>query len=144
MAIEVNSILSNVNNKVYSIPGLNKIFSNVIYTSLIISIISLIIVLFIQNENLPMWISVKVFLYIFITCITILSIHNGILKDKYIKLSEEQKADKLMKVVDGGSVSYMDEGIKVSPNLEIKELPKIEYSFEPTQPQSVDDILNSI
>jgi hypothetical protein len=67
MTIEFNSFFGNISNSIYLVTGLNHIFSSVLYTSLVLSIMIIIMVMLIYpgEEKSPSWLIIKLFLYVF-------------------------------------------------------------------------------
>lgn len=118
MPIEMGTFLGGMTNSVYSVTGLNKIFSSVVYTSIILSIIVLLIIMFIYpcRKDTPSWLLLKVLLYVFIINIAILSLHNSIIKNDYKEKYLNSNIDNFMNNVNNRDNGiYDEENIKVSP-----------------------------
>jgi hypothetical protein len=113
MTIEINTLLNNVVNKVYGAPKSNAVLSSVLYTTLLMSVSVLLIILLIYptKPNSPVWLLVKTFLYVFMSNAIILILHRNMLKHTY-----EEKYDKGSDVL-GGRMFESDK-IKVSPKVE--------------------------
>lgn len=114
----MGTFLGGVTNSVYSVTGFNKIFSNVAYTAIILSIIMIIIIMFIYpcKKDTPSWLLLKVLLYVFIVNIALLSLHNSIIKNDYKEKYLNSNIDEFMNNVNNRDNGiYGEENIKVSP-----------------------------
>lgn len=135
MTIEINSFLGGISNSICSASGLNKIFSSVFSLSLVltIAILIMIMILYPTKQNSTMWSLFRLFLYVLITIVTTLSIHNSFIKNKYKEQYSKQNVDVFMKNIHGGNV-YESEKVEVNPQFVENE--------EPTQ--SVDELLEEL
>lgn len=119
MPIEMSTFLGGMTNSVYSVTGFNKIFSSVAYTSIILSVIILIILMFIYpcKKDTPSWILLKVLLYVFIINIAILSLHNSIIKNDYKEKYLNTNIDTFMTNINNrDNAIYEQDNVKVMPN----------------------------
>lgn len=145
MSIEINSLFGNITNSIYSTTGLNNLFVSIIWTSVILSIIIIIILMFMYpaKKGTPAWILFKIFLYIVAINTIILSVHNSIIsnnyKEKYLDKSSDQFISNINK---SGGYKLNNDHIKVNPSFDQKE-----YTYEIKNEKdltSVNDILNDI
>lgn len=124
MAIEFSSFLGNINKSIQSIPFLNVVLSSVIYTSIILSILVIIVMLFIYpQEHTPGWILVKVFIYIVILNTIVFSAHHAIIKDIYKDTAETKKSEEFMTNINNHKIGgiYQADNIRVVPKFEDHE-----------------------
>ncbi len=149
MPIEMGTFLGGMTNSVYSVTGLNKIFSSVAYTSIILSIIVLLIIMFIYpcKKDTPSWLLLKVLLYVFIINIAILSLHNSIVKNDYKEKYLNTNIDNFMNNVNNRDNGiYEEENIKVSPTFAQEQNIVSGGSPSPTKREftSTQDILDDL
>ena len=117
MAIEFNSLISDINNHIYSIPIVYKIFSNVIYVSIILSIILIIILMTFypcDSSGVELF---KVFIYIALVNVLMFSAYNSIISNKYKKQYDTDKNHDFINSVNdrvGGAI-FASDNIKVTP-----------------------------
>lgn len=120
MAIEFSSFLGNINNTIYSMPFLNCILSSVVYTSIILSILIIIMVLFIYpcKKDTPGWVLVKLFIYIFAINTIIFSARYSMMSNQINEKSNDESSSNFITNINrrGGSNVYNNESIKVVPN----------------------------
>lgn len=118
MAVEFNSFLGGLTNSIYSVVGLNHIFSSVLYTSIVLSVlvVLLIIMLYPCKKGTPMWILFKLFLYVLMLIVVVFSIHNSFIKNDYKEKYLKSNVNNLINNIHGGHV-YGEEMVKVSPQL---------------------------
>ena len=97
------------------------LFSNIIYTAILLSLIILIIICFTYpvKKNTPLYVTIKLIFYIFIVTLGILAIHNSIIQSK-IEDSYSSKMNKdILKVVGGRdnliSLLGSEKNIKITP-----------------------------
>jgi hypothetical protein len=132
MPIEFNSILGNINNSIYSIPLLNTIFSNVFYTSIILSILLLVVLILVfPSDELSPWVLTKMFFYLTVINTLILSTYNSVISNKYKSKLMDDNNDKFINTVTGAGtrVIYAEDAIKVTPNFDHSH-----ESYEESQP----------
>jgi hypothetical protein len=125
MAIEFSSVFGTISNGIYSIPFMNTILSSVLYTSIILSILLIIVIMFIYpgKKNSSSWVLVKLFIYLTIANVVVLSAHHSIMNNKY---KERDSNDDSVKFIDniskrGGNVVYANDSVQVIPRFEERE-----------------------
>lgn len=134
MAIEFNVLTGGISNYLYEIPMLNSAFSNVLYTSIILSILLMIILLFIypcsnsrgsrgSKSESKTNVFIKLFLYLVLVNTGILTIHHSMVSTKYKeKLANSTNEAFINNITQrGGNVVYSDENIRVVPDLSEQE-----------------------
>lgn len=120
MAIEINSFFGGICNSIYSATGLNYIFSSVLYTSLVLSVIIILMILLLYpaKRGSPAWLILKLFLYILMAITIVFSIHNSFIRNNYKEKYLNNNVSSLMDNIHGGGLVYGNDKIKVQPNLE--------------------------
>lgn len=121
MTIEINSFFGSIYNSFYSVTGLNKIFSSVVYTSILISglIVLLLMFLYPCKKNTPLWILFKIFIYILTIMVFTLSIHNSLVRNRYKSQYQDTSINNMMDTIHGGrnDIVYNNEKMQVNPKL---------------------------
>lgn len=147
MTIEIGSFFSGIFNKIYSVSGLNKIFSSVVYTSIILSIIVLIILVFIYpcKRGTPFWVIFKVLLYVFAINMITLSIHNSMTRTMYSENTLNNNSDRLIESITNTGGAFADDNIQVKPTLDShgREY-EVEESYEDTEPETIEELLDDV
>jgi hypothetical protein len=152
MAIEINSFFGGICNSIYSATGLNHIFSSVLYTSIMLSItiILVIMLLYPGKKGTPVWVIFKLFLYIMMIITVVFSIHNSFIKNNYKEKYLNSNVSDLMDNIHGGRM-YNDEKISVQPHLdsykiggEIDELDEINENSPDGKRLSLSEMIDDL
>jgi Ca2+/Na+ antiporter len=124
MPIEIGSVLGGICNKTYSITGLNVIFSSIINTAIVLTLITLILIMVIYpcKKNTPMWLLFKLFLYILISIVFVLYLHNSTIKNNYEKKYRNNNLEKFIGGMESNSITHSNDIIEVSPNHSKKDI----------------------
>lgn len=118
MPIELSNIINSTFGFSFKSRGVNNIFTNKIYTSAILTIliVFLIMIIYPCKKNTPGYILGKLIFYIFIATLGIIFIHDCIMYNNYESKKEQQGSDEFIDNI-GGNIAY-EEGkdiITVSP-----------------------------
>jgi len=119
MALEIGQLGSNIRNKIYSVVGLNGIFSSILNTSLLLTIIIIILIIFIYppEKGTPVWIIGKVFLYVFVSSLTIISMHNSFVKDEIKKKKLQNDISGFMEKKSINEIVHGGQMMKATPRI---------------------------
>ncbi len=141
MPIEISSFLGGISNSIYSITGLNHIFSSVLYTALGLSIVIIIIIMLIYpcKKDTPLWLLFKTFLYIMIVIMMSFSIHSNFIRNNYKEKYLNNNVSTMMNNTHGGVV-YVDEKVDVRPRLD----KTYEAMPDEAPPQTLSDVLDDL
>jgi hypothetical protein len=149
MAIQFSEIFNNLNNSVYSVPIFNTILGSIFYTSIILSILVIIMVVFISPDNTIAPTSfTKMFIYLFIINTLVFSAHYSMQADKYKEKSNEHASTEFITNINRSGGAHGS--IKVVPNFKTRESfpdeePEHEPAHEPEHKElTVSDMLNKI
>jgi hypothetical protein len=95
---------------------MNNLFNNRIYTTAILTvlILILIIILYPCRQNTPLWVLIKLGFYIFLINISILFIHDCSMNYNYKKEKEENDTDEMINIIDGNN-NHADDKVNVIP-----------------------------
>ncbi len=139
----MGSFLSNICYSVYSTTGLHSVFSSILYTSIILSIIVLLILMFIYpcKKGTPSWILIKIFLYVLSINTIVFAIHNSIIKNNYKEKYLNNNVDTLMQNVYGGNKSPIYETEKLPVEANFRENT---YENKEENDTSVEDLLREL
>ena len=146
MTVEIGSLLGNVTNKTYGAPGLKCIFTNIIYTSVLMAIIILIILcVILPPYKTKSWIFIKLFIYIFLSSASILFIHKSIIKHEYDKIRSNNKISNMMSNIDSNKTIFQKDMIEIRPSLTSSMNQQTMVGGELDQPvQTVEGLIDSL
>ena len=146
MTVEIGSVFNDICNKSYSISGLNVIFSSILNTSIILCIIVLLIITFIYpcKKGTSSLLLLKLFIYIFISVVFILSIHSSIIKNNYQEKSNNTKLNSFMNNIDSNQTVYGGDMIKPSINLQTEQNFEISTEENVVKNESVTELLDKL
>ena len=119
MTIEIGYFFNDVCDSAYS-SHLNFLFSNILYTSILVSVIILITICFTYpcRKGTPLYVTFKLVFYVFILVLGILAIHQGIMEKKFEEKYSNEINKNLLEVVKGGSINSLfgsGKKIKIDP-----------------------------
>jgi len=117
--IEIGYFLNDVYNSTYS-SNLGVLFSNILYTSLLVSIIILIIICctYPCKRGTPIYVTFKLVFYVFIFVLGILAIHQGVMEKKFEEKYSNKMNKDLLEAVKGGSINTLfgsGKKVKINP-----------------------------
>lgn len=118
MPFELLDTMKNTYGMTFASRGLNSIFCNKIYTTVILTIIIIILIIIIYpcKKGTPFWIVGKLGVYIFISVLVVLFIHNGVVYSSYKTESSQNDDDEFVKSFGGGdNIAFGGDNIKVMP-----------------------------
>lgn len=148
MTIQFSDFLSDINNSVYSIPFFNVVLSSVIYTSIVLSILVLIMVLFICPSSEISTITFgKMFIYLFIVNTLVFSAHYSVMGNKLRESSNIQSGDEFISNISRRGGAYDKDNISVKPNftpMEKFEEDRPEQIASRAEPVTVSEMLSSV
>lgn len=164
MTIEIGYFFNDIYDSAYS-SNLRVLFTNIFYTSLIISIIILLIICFTYpcRKGTPLYVTFKLVFYVFIFVLGILVIHQGVMEKSYEEKYNTETNKNILEAVRGGSINSLfgsGKKIKINPFINKntstinEELPmehmqeKEEYTQENEQTKvsgtTVEEMLNDL
>lgn len=119
MTIEIGYFFNDVCDSAYS-SHLNFLFSNILYTSILVSVIILITICFTYpcRKGTPLYVTFKLVFYVFILVLGVLAIHQGIMEKKFEEKYSNEINKNLLEVVKGGSINSLfgsGKKIKIDP-----------------------------
>lgn len=127
------------------------LFSNVVYTSILLSLIILIIICFTYpvKKNTPFYITIKLIFYVFIAVLGILAIHNSIIESKLEDSYSSKMNKEILKVVGGRddiiTLLGPDKNIKIVPKYKPITNENIYKEVkQPSQEIDSEEILNQV
>lgn len=118
MTIELSNVLKH-SSLGQTFKGVNKFFLNKFYSALAltIAIILIIMVLYPCKKETPIYLLLKVGLYIFIGSVSIIFIHDIALIDNYKTHINKQDTEKIIDVISGHeNTGFHNETIEIKPN----------------------------
>lgn len=117
MSIDIGSFSKDISNKIYSITGLNFIFSNICVTSILLSsvILLIIMILFPFRKGTGAFLLGKLLLYIYISVLLTLIIYRSTIKNIYEKKYTDKNVKQFIDTI-GGNVVYEKDSMRVKPN----------------------------
>lgn len=122
MPIELSDTLKNTFGMSFASRGLNNLFCSKIYTTIILTIIIIILIIIIYpcKKGTPFWVVGKLGLYIFISTLVVLFVHNGIVYESYKKeISGDEDDEFVNNVIDGkNNVAFNSENMTVKPKID--------------------------
>ncbi len=121
MPIEISNFFSDINTSMFNIIGLNRIFTSVIYTSLLISVIVMIIVLFLYpyKKSTPSYLFIKSFLYITMAVTIILALHSSFIRTYYRAKSQDTELNSFVDRVGGNN--HSEDSVPIVPSQVISD-----------------------
>jgi hypothetical protein len=125
MPLEISNLLNDSFGWSFSSRGLNSLFSNKFYTSLILTIIILILIMNIYpcKKGTPSWITFKLGFYILIASLSIIFIHDGILHGIYEKDVVSGETDAFINALGGDTnPAFSKDNTPVHPDLNKKNI----------------------
>jgi hypothetical protein len=121
MPVELSEILKNTYGMTFASRGINTIFYSKMYTTIILTIIILIIITIIYpcKKGTPFWIVGKTGLYIFISILTVICIHDGVVYSTFNTKSISKSSDEFVEeLVDVDSnTAYNQDKITITPTI---------------------------
>ena len=121
MPLELSESLKNTYGFTFASRGLNGLFCNKFYTTVILTIIILIIITIIYpcKKGTPVWIVGKVGLYIFMATITILFIHDSVTNSMNAKITGGYEDDEFVESLGGNNnIAFNKDNIQINPNFD--------------------------
>ena len=118
MPFELSEYLKNTCGLTFASRGLNVIFCNKFYTTIILTIIILMIITIMYpcKQGTPFWIVGKVGLYIFMATITILFIHDSVTHSTNAKTMGGADNDDFVEGLTGdNNVAFSGDNINIKP-----------------------------
>ena len=117
MPFELSNSFKKSCNWSFASNGMNKLFRNKIYTSLILTVIIIIILMIMYpcKENTPMWKLLKIGFYIFLTSIGVIFLHDCVLFNEYEKKSNNDMSESIISDLNNPNVAFGGDSIKVNP-----------------------------
>ena len=121
MPFQLSEYLKNTCGLTFASRGLNVIFCNKFYTTIILTIIILMIITIIYpcKKGTPFWIVGKVGLYIFMATITILFIHDSVTHSTNAKTGGNDADDEFVEGLTGdNNVAFSGDNMHIKPNFD--------------------------
>lgn len=119
MPFELSESLKNTCGMTFASRGMNRLFCSKFYTTLILTIMILILITIIYpgKKGTPFWILGKLGLYIFVSCLAILFIHDGVMYSSYKKEVSGGADDDFVRALGGDDVVFGGDNVLVNPTL---------------------------
>jgi hypothetical protein len=148
MPIEINSLFEGAYRSVYSSTGLDNVFSNILYTSALLTVIVLVIILFVYpHKHASTRLIFKVLLYIFAANVVVLALHSNFVKESYKNKYLNKNMSNFIDDIHayGGNNIYADDKIRIQPELQ-PHVAMVDRTPEapPKVMESASDILDDI
>ena len=121
MPFELSKYLKNTYGLTFASRGLNVIFCNKFYTTIILTIIILMIITIMYpcKKGTPFWVVCKVGLYIFIATITILFIHGSVTHSINALVLDGVDDDEFVANINGGNnIAFDGDNMHIKPNFD--------------------------
>ena len=117
MAIDIGSFFQSICNKTYSVTGLNAVFSSVINMAIILSIIIILLIMTIYpcKKGTPIYILGKLFLYVLLISVSLLSLHSSIIKNDYQQKYSDQTMGTFINKIGGKNEIYREDMVEIKP-----------------------------
>lgn len=118
MPFELSDSLKNTFGMTFKSRGMNTIFSNKIYTAIIITIIIIILITVIYpcKKGTPFWILGKLGLYTFISSLAIIFIHDSVIHSNYQKnTSANENNEFISSLGSSGNPAFSKDSIPIEP-----------------------------
>ena len=122
MPFELSESLKNTCSMTFASRGVNAIFSNKIYTSAILTImiIVLIMILYPGKKGTPFWIVGKLGVYIFLVSLAVIFIHNGVVYSAFENKKGNKEIDGFISNLgDDSNIAFKGDNIAVKPKTNI-------------------------
>jgi hypothetical protein len=116
MPFELINAIKSTSGFSFASKGMNKVFVNKFYTSAILTIMILILIMIIYpcKKNAPSYILGKLCFYIFISTIGIMFIHDCVMYNNWEKINDDKNDDETFNVLTGeSSIVNSDEIVQV-------------------------------
>lgn len=120
MPFELSESLKNTCGMTFASRGINGLFCSKIYTSAILTllIIVLIMILYPGQKGTPFWMIGKLGVYIFITTLVIVFIHDGVVYSAFEKKTGGDETESFIAGIGGdANLPFKDENHEVRPNV---------------------------
>jgi hypothetical protein len=122
MPFELSKSLTNTGGLSFASKGMNGLFASRFYTTAILTImiIILIMILYPGQKNTPIWILVKLGFYIFLVSLGLIFIHDCVVYHEYEKKNNADSSALFIDGLDSGeniSFSGTNDKIKVAPKV---------------------------
>lgn len=121
MPFELLDTLKNTYGMTFASRGLNSIFCNKIYTTIILTIIIIILIIIIYpcKKGTQFWVVGKLGIYIFISILVILFIHSGVVYSSYTKENSQNDDEAFVESSFDGSddIVFNKDNIQVTPGI---------------------------
>ena len=118
MPIELSNAINPTHGFSFGSNGLNNIFANKIYTSAILTIfiIFLIMIIYPCKKNTPSHLLGKLAFYIFVTTLGVMFVHDCIVYNRHESKTEQRDSDEFVNNI-GGNIAYegSEDTMKVFP-----------------------------
>jgi hypothetical protein len=131
MPFELSNSFKKSCNWSFASNGMNKLFRNKIYTSLILTVIIIIILMIMYpcKENTPVWKLLKIGFYIFLAGLGVIFLHDCVLFSEYEKKSNDDITENIISDLNEPNVAFGGDTIKVSPIItNSHNIPEVETS----------------
>jgi hypothetical protein len=118
MPFELSESLKNTCGLTFASRGMNGLFCSKFYTTLILTIMILILITIIYpgKKGTPFWIIGKLGLYIFVACLAVLFIHDGVVYNSYKKEVAGGNNDEFVSHLYGNeNIAFKDDNVSVVP-----------------------------
>jgi hypothetical protein len=118
MPFELSSALKSTCGWSFSSRGMNNLFCNKFYTSAILTIIIMVLVMLIYpcKKGTPAWITFKLGFYVLIFTMGIMFVHDGVMYYHYEKERDKTESDEMVAGFDGsGNVAFTGGNMAVNP-----------------------------
>lgn len=123
MPIDISSLLKDTGSWAFLSKGMNKLFKSRVYTTAILTmlIIILVMILYPCKENTPTWVLLKLGFYVFLVSIGVIFMHDCVLFHKYKEKEEFEDAAAMGSTISGeDNIAFVSEKTNVVP--EIKKI----------------------
>lgn len=123
MSIDIGQFFGGLQSSTYSSNALNGIFSSITYTTILLGIIVIIIVMAVYpcKKGTPMWVLAKLFFYVCLTTVIVLSFHNGIIKDKCEKKYRDEKINEFTGGYNMNNPIYNKDRVNITPTVDVSK-----------------------
>jgi hypothetical protein len=118
MPFELLDTMKNTYGMTFASRGLNSIFCNKIYTTIILTIIIIILIIIIYpcKKGTPFWIVGKLGIYIFMAVLVVLFVHNGVVYSAHKNDSSLDDTEEFVGSLGGdGNIAFNKDNVDVKP-----------------------------
>ena len=118
MPFELLDTMKNTYGMTFASRGLNSIFCNKIYTTIILTIIIIILIIIIYpcKKGTPFWIVGKLGIYIFMAVLVVLFVHNGVVYSAYKDETLLDDNEEFVESFGGdGNIAFNKDNVDVKP-----------------------------